>query len=208
MLISSRKFDKIKLTGGNMIYTFEDLKLKYSDFTDAKGKIRRETENGNLIKIRRGLYESDKAVSGKYLAGSIFGPSYLSFDYALAEYSLIPEAVYNTYTSATFQKNKTKIYENQFGVFTYRDIPAKVYPLGIILHQDNNYAYQIATPEKALCDKLYSLPQVNSIADLYELLFSDLRIDEQSFMNLDKRALQELAKLYRASNLNLLIKLI
>ena len=124
-----------------MLYRFDDLVQKFSDYTDVKGKIRREVNNGRLIPVTRGLYETDAETSGKYLAGLIYGPSYLSFDYALAVYSLIPEAVYNTYTSATFNKNKTKQYQNHFGTFTYRDIPADVYPLGVLLHEENGYSY-------------------------------------------------------------------
>ena len=134
-----------------MIYSFDELSLKFRNYTDIKGKIQREIMSGNLIPIARGLYETDGYISGKYLAGSIFGPSYLSFDYALVEYSLIPEAVH-VYTSATFNKRKTKVYQNHFGVFTYRDVPSDAYHSGILLHCDENYSYQIATPEKALCD--------------------------------------------------------
>lgn len=191
-----------------MLYTFDDLVQKFSDYTDVKGKIRREVNNGRLIPVARGLYETDAETSGKYLAGLIYGPSYLSFDYALAVYSLIPEAVYNTYTSATFNKNKTKQYQNHFGTFTYRDIPADVYPLGVLLHEENGYSYQIATPEKALCDKLYALPPAKNLTELQALLFNDLRIDEQEFAKLDKASIGELAPLYHATNLKLLNKLI
>lgn len=191
-----------------MIYSFDDLVLKFRDYTDIKGKIRRELQSGKLIQVARGLYETDADVSGKYLAGRIFGPSYLSFDYALAVYSLIPEAVYRTYTSATFNKNKTKQYQNHFGTFTYRDIPADVYPLGVLLHEENGYSYQIASPEKALCDKLYALPPAKNLTELQALLFNDLRVDEQEFWQLDMNSLNELAPLYRASNLKLLSKLI
>ena len=191
-----------------MIYLFDDLALKFRDYTNIKGKIRRELQSGKLIQVARGLYETDADVSGKYLAGRIFGPSYLSFDYALPVYSLIPEAVYRTYTSATFQKRKSKQYQNYFGVFTYRDIPSEVYPLGILLHEENGYSYQIATPEKALCDKLYTLQPAKNLGELRALLFDDLRIDEQEFGKLNMNNLNELAPLYHASNLNLLSKLI
>lgn len=191
-----------------MIYSFDDLMLKFHDYTDIKGKIRREIQTGNLIQVARGLYETNAQVPGQYLAGRIFGPSYLSFDYALSVYSLIPEAVYRTYTSATFQKKKKKKYQNSFGVFTYRDIPAEVYPMGILLHQESGYSYQIATPEKALCDKLYSLSPLQNLRELRALLFDDLRIDEQAFGKLNMEDLNELAPLYHANNLNLLSKLI
>ena len=166
-----------------MIYSFDDLALKFHDYTDIKGKIRRELQSGRLTRVARGLYETDANISGKYLAGRIFGPSYLSFDYALSVYSLIPETVYRTY-------------------------PSEAYPPGILLYEENGYSYQIAAPEKAVCDKLYSLPPVKNLKELRSLLFDDLRIDEQEFWKLDINGLNELALLYHASNLNLLSKFI
>ena len=198
----------MQLSGGNMIYSFDDLQIKFQDYTDIKGKIRREVQAGRLIPVARGLYETDNTISGKYLASRIYGPSYLSFDFALYVHSLIPEAVYNTYTSATFDKRKTKKYQNQFGVFTYRDIPTEVYPLGVLIIEENGYSYQIATPEKALCDKLYTISPVSNLTELKELLFDDLRIDEDEFEKLDHNTLETLAPLYHSTNLNLLAKLI
>ena len=207
-MIFSQKSTIIGPTGANMIYSFDDLKIKFSNYAKIKDKIKREVQAGRLIPVARGLYETDVETSGKYLAGLIYGPSYLSFDYALSVYSLIPEAVYNTYTSATFNKNKTKQYQNHFGTFTYRDIPADVYPLGVLLHEKNGYSYQIASPEKALCDKLYALPPAKNLTELQALLFNDLRVDEQKFAKLDKASIAELAPLYHATNLKLLNKLI
>ena len=40
-----------------MIQTFDDLELKYKDYTDIKGKICRDINSGRLIAITRGLYE-------------------------------------------------------------------------------------------------------------------------------------------------------
>ena len=101
-----------------MILTFDSLTLQFKDYTDVKGKIRREVQSGRLTQITRGLYETDARADGKYLAGAIYGPSYLSFDYVLSMCSLIPEAIFRTYTSATFRKGKAKQYDNAFGVFT------------------------------------------------------------------------------------------
>ena len=188
-----------------MLVSFDALAQQFAGYTDVKGKIRREVQGGRLVQVARGLYETDARTDGKCLAGAIYGPSYLSFDYALSVHALIPEAVY-TYTSATFQKGKTKRYENAFGTFLYRDVPAAVYPLGVEIQVEGGYSYQIASPEKALCDKLYSLSPVYSVRALKELLFDDLRIDETAFFALQKDDISQLAPLYRATNLKLLAK--
>lgn len=191
-----------------MIFTFDNLALKFRKYTDIKGKIRREVQSGRLTQIARGLYETDANTDGKYLAGIIYGPSYLSFDYALSMYSLIPEGVFGTYTSATFCKGKIKRYENAFGVFIYRDIPAEAYYAGVDIREEKGYSYQIATPEKALCDKLYVISPVGSLKALRSLLFEDLRIDEDAFWRLNLEELRQLATLYKSTNLKYLIKLI
>lgn len=191
-----------------MILSQEDLKIKYKDYSDVKGKIRREVAVGNLIPLMRGLYETDATISGKYLAGHIYGPSYLSFDYVLSVYSLIPETVFNTFTSATFKKSKTKTYQNHFGTFIYKDVPEAVYSFGVLIKEEGDYSYLIATPEKALCDKLYSLSPVNTLKSLHSLLFEDLRIDESEFWKLNIDEICELAPLYKSTTLNTLVKLI
>lgn len=188
-----------------MLVSFDALAQQFAGYTDVKGKIRREVQGGRLVQVARGLYETDARTDGKYLAGAIYGPSYLSFDYALSVHALIPEAVY-AYTSATFRKGKTKRYENAFGTFLYHDVPAAVYPLGVEIKVEGGYSYQIASPEKALCDKLYSLSPVYSVRALKELLFDDLRIDEAAFFALQKDDISQLAPLYRATNLKLLAK--
>ena len=83
---------------------------------------------------------------------------------------------------------------------------ADAYPLGVLLYEENGYSYQIATPEKALCDKLYSLPPVKNLTELRALLFDDIRIDEDELMKLNKDDIEKIAPWYRANNLKLFVK--
>lgn len=188
-----------------MIYFSGILRQKYSEYANIDNKISRDTKNGKYVKIVKGLYEDDKNTPGYLLAGSIYGPSYLSFDYALSYYNLIPERVVN-YTSATNNKKKHKNYDTYFGVFTYQDVPTSVYFKEIKLMQEGDYYYQIATPEKAICDKIYSLSPIKTISNLKIMLFDDLRIDENEFNKLNKKVIIELAKDYHSSNVKLLAK--
>lgn len=191
-----------------MIITAQQLKEKYSYLSDPMGKISRDIKSGKIFLLVKGVYETDADAQGSRLAQFIYGPSYLSFDYVLQICGLIPEAVYNTYTCATFNKRKTKIYTNRFGTFIYRDVPKDVFYLGISAFIDGTYSYQVASAEKALCDKLYTLPPVGSIVRLKEMLFDDLRIDEEVFDKLNREDILKIAPLYKSTNLNLLAKLI
>lgn len=191
-----------------MIVTTQQLKEQYKSLSDPIGRIAREIKNGRLFPLVKGLYETDPSAHGAWLAQAIYGPSYLSFDYILSSRGLIPEAVYNTFTCATYRKRRAKRYQNRYGTFLYRDVPSAVFSLGVRYFCEDGYSYQEATAEKALCDKLYTLPPVGSLMEFRELLFDDLRIDEGLFRELDRDDLKRLAPLYHAKNLYFLERLL
>lgn len=188
-----------------MILTNNMIKENLKEYSNPNTKICREIKKGNLIKIINGLYETDPSVNGYLLAGSIYGPSYLSFDFALSYYGLIPEKV-TVFTNATCNKKRKKVYNNQFGTYLYRDVPEKVYPLGIRLVEEGSYSYQIATPEKALCDKLYTLSPLKNMKELKNVLFNDLRIDMDEFNKLNLQDIEEISNSYNSTNVNLLYR--
>jgi len=188
-----------------MLITYRMLIDKYANYKGPAQKIMRMVEKEEIFKLTKGLYETDKNAPGYALANAIYNPSYLSFDFALAYHGLIPEAVYN-YTSATFRKKKKKEYKNAFGTYYYRDVPDKAFPHEIMLQEEKGYPFSIATPEKALCDKLYIVSPVKNKKELYRLLFEDLRIDEEEFEKLDALVICELCDLYNKKNLHLLKK--
>lgn len=174
-------------------------------YANPYGKMGRLVKEEKLIPLRKGLYENNANVSGIYLANAIYGPSYISFNYALAYYGLIPEAVYE-FTSATTEKKKKKSFNNRFGTFSYRDVPVDVYQYGINIIEEGGYSFMIASKEKALCDKLYELPPVKNLKELEELLFNDMRIDETEFDSLNREDIYFIAPKYRVNNLKHLEK--
>lgn len=190
-----------------MIITYNSLLKKYSNYEAPKNKISRLVKEGVYTKVTKGIYETDENIAGYLLSNIIYGPSYLSFDYALSYYGLIPEAVY-TLTCACFEKKKIKKYITHFGTFTYRDVPSQVFPMDVILKEESDYYYKIASPEKALCDKLYAVPSIKNKKELISLLFDDLRIDKDEFEKLDKEKLIELSQYYHCTNLKILVKIL
>lgn len=188
-----------------MIKTYAMMIEELNEYHAPANKLGRMVKEGACVQIVRGLYETEKATPGYFLAGSIYGPSYLSFDFVLSRYGLIPEAVY-AFTSATFEKKKVKKYDTPFGTFLYRDVPSEVYPYGIHLQKEGEYIYHIASPEKALCDKLYTLPPVKNKKEMINLLFDDLRIDEVEFLQLDKNRLLKICEAYHSTNMRMLAK--
>lgn len=188
-----------------MIITNAIMKNNLKDYSNINNKIAREIRDGKLHKVITGLYETDPNTPGYLLASSIYGPSYISFEYALSYYGLIPERT-TTITCATFDKKKKKEYNTDFGVFTYRDIPSSAYSEEILLKEKDSYSYQIATAEKALCDKLYTLSPLINYSNLENMLFNDLRIDKETFDKLDTDKINKLSKLYHSRNVELLAK--
>lgn len=74
--------------------------------------------------------------------------------------------------------------------------------------EENGIFYAIASPEKAICDMLYIQPPVYSKKSLEDLMFEDLRIDEEIFGKLNYQDMQYLVPRYRRRNLKLLSELL
>ena len=158
-------------------------------------------KNGDLISLKRGIY----VFSEKYrtsplnyisIANILHQPSYVSFEYALSYYGLIPERVY-TITSASCKKSVE--YSTPLGNFSYQKIPAKAYSLGIEWkYSELDGGYFIATREKALCDKIYADKRVKNLKEneVLEYLEEDLRIDYEELLKLDTKLLWHIAMGY------------
>ena len=177
-----------------------------SEYGSPKSKLSRMAKSGECFPITKGIYETNPHTPAYLLAGSIYGPSYISFEYALSFYGLIPEAVY-TVTSATFEKKKKKKFETAFGTFSYRDVPSKAFPLGIRLVQEGEYFYRIAEPEKALCDQLYTISPVGNTKELFRLLTESLRIEESELKKLDASKVCAYSAAYHTTNIKKLYSL-
>lgn len=190
-----------------MIVTTSILKKQYSDYANPLDKIKRDTDSGLLIRLTRGIYETDSNVNPCLLASSILSPSYLSFDYVLSYYGLIPEKVV-TITSASLNIRKKKTFINKFGRYEFSDITVNAFSEGLVYLESGDYIVKIASKEKAICDSLSKWRVVRNIKDLKELLFVDKRIDKDEFSSCDFGLMSRLASLYNKTNLKLLIKLI
>ena len=179
-----------------MIITHTDLLDKLRDFASPKAKITRLLESEELIQLRRGLYLDSKpeGYSLFEIANTLYGPSYISFESALSYYGLIPEKVH-LIMSASFQKNKTKTYTTRIGNFHYYHVPDLVFPWGVDKITEGDYSFLIAIPEKALLDTLYRISKYDT--SLEDLLYDDLRLDEELIKKLDLEIVKQVAPDYK-----------
>ena len=148
-----------------MIKTIDMLLHEYREYSNIYNKIAVEEKNNNLIKLKRGLYETNKDADPFTIANVLLSPSYISFETALAYYGMIPERVY-AIKSASFKKNKKKEYKNAFGLFLYQDINSNAYPYDINEIEIDGTKVMIASKEKALLDMLSIISPRNSIVSI------------------------------------------
>lgn len=167
---------------------------------DQRGKISRLLETGELISLRRGLYASRRNLDPLCLAGSIYGPSYISFETALSWHGMIPERV-TEILSATIKRAAS--FENDFGHFRYLAIPKSVYPVGIHRITDSDLPFLMASPTKALVDRIAREAGFRSIADVARW-WEEMRIELPSA--LDHSQLQECAEGYGRPSVRWLLR--
>jgi hypothetical protein len=142
--------------------------------------------SGSIIRIKKGLYagnDSRNPFSREVLANLVYGPSYLSLEFALQFHGLIPEAV-TVLTSVTTQRNRS--YDTPVGRFEYVHLPKRFYAAGFDWQPlASGRGFLMAGPEKALFDTLYvRTPNVRK-ADIETHLFENLRLDRDDFKRLD-----------------------
>lgn len=125
------------------------------------------------------------------IANHILGSSYVSLESALSYYSLIPEKVY-TISSASTKASRT--FYTKVGVFGYTKLSLPYYSFGIrSVELTSNQRFLIASPEKALFDKIITTTGVDfhSKKATLEYLEDDLRIDLDMLKSLNISAMKE-----------------
>lgn len=180
-------------------------------YVNINDKIMKFIKNGELIRLKKGVYclaKDYREVPLELISVSaiLYSPSYVSFEYALSYYSMIPERV-EEISCATTKNNK--LFDTPLGRFSYKKIPEKVYSLGLDWLYDEKLGGRfIATPEKALCDKIRYDKGIGTLTQksMFSYLKEDLRIDLD--FELDSKLVEKIAKAYKSKNLRTLAQLI
>ena len=150
------------------------------------------TDHGLFIRLKNGLYAlKDNLRSEETLANLLYRPSYISFEYALATYNILPEMVYSV-TSATTKPTRTfSIRQKPFLYFTVK----KSAFTGYLPVKKGEQTILFAEPEKALVDYLY-----------FVSLGKKSKNDRLHVTSLDKAKIRRYSSLYQRPGLNRLIK--
>lgn len=169
-------------------------------------------DKGILTPLKSGYYvynplHNNTLISKEIVANILLGPSYVSLDFALWFYGLIPESVYEI-TSITTKR--TKSFETPFGVFSYRQIKKELFNIGLEIQTSKSGNFIIAVKEKALCDKVYFTKDTDlrSQKAMIEFLEDDLRIDMDELASCDMTVFEEYAKISKSKKIEVLTKVI
>jgi hypothetical protein len=202
-----RQFGGVPLTHGTLLSILRE-------YRSPNDKIVRMIAEGMLLPIKKGLYAVSPDISGVPLflplvANLLYGPSYVSMDSALQHYGIIPERVLEVTSMTT---KRAKVYDLNVGRFSYIHSQPELYSVGIIrIENVDRTCYLMASPEKALCDKLIFTRNLNVQSEraLQELLLDDLRIDEDSIAHFDPEVIRAcIAAGIKADMLRAFLKLI
>ncbi len=166
------------------------------NYKSPKSKVAAMEKSGDLIRLKKGLFVvspevNEQAISRELIANHLYGPSYVSLETALSFYGMIPEKVYAV-RSVTTRLSKT--YVTPLGNYEYVTVPEDYFQIGIRQEIVNNqYAYMIATPEKAICDMIATTRnlRLQSVKAMQAYIEEDLRIDLSVFDKYDTDILRK-----------------
>lgn len=120
-----------------------------------RNQLRRWRGKGLLLKLRKGAYVLSGPACRRpdihWIANCLYGPSYLSLEYALSFYGLIPERAADIVSVTTL---KTMRFQNDLGSFVYRHVQPEAFQ-GFRSAGSGAAHFFMAEPEKAVVDFLY-----------------------------------------------------
>lgn len=188
------------------------LKSVLTNYKSVNTKIHALEKEGELIRLKKGLYVVSPKVTGRELlpeliANHLYGPSYVSMESALRYYGLIPERVYAV-RSMTVKHNRE--FKNEVGLFTYREVADEYFSVGVT-QSKADAPFLIAAPEKALCDTIIYTAglTLRSVKAMKEYLTDDLRFELEALRRFDVSVIEACAAVGKKKReLQILIKLI
>ena len=180
------------------------------EYRKPRDRIQRLVTSGDIVRIRKGLYAfaaplRRQPIVREQLANLIYGPSYVSLDSALNYHGLIPERV-EAVTSVT--TGRSRHFDTPFGTFSYQMLAATRYAVGALLLPEKAPSFLMASPEKALADKLWTDKRFagTRVGDFGPYLLDDLRIDPQALRALGTARLDAIGQAYDSPKIGNLLR--
>ncbi len=139
------------LKTGRGVFTTQDLALlwRITEKNYLKTKIYRLIKNGNLRRIRGGVYVIGENYNSWEAANKIIAPSYVSLSSVLAQAGIIFQ--YDSAVYSIASTPRTVVADGQ--KYVYRRIAVDIFFLRLGIETVDNV--DVATPERAILDTLY-----------------------------------------------------
>lgn len=159
------------------ILTTKDIALIWEETNTLNllAKVKYYAKQGSLIRLSRGIFAKSKEYDLKELAGSIYTPSYISFETVLREAGIIFQ-----HHDATFAASPYPITKKIDGhTIIFRKLKDSILYNGLGVKKEKGYS--IATPERAFLDTIYLSPKFyfdNLRSINWELCFELVKIYE------------------------------
>ena len=146
-----------KYQGWPVIPSATVIREEDTEYQVTRNQLSRWTKKGALVPLKKGMYafppdDATAAPEILYVANRLYEPSYVSLEYALSLYELIPEYV-PVVTSVTTRK--TMFFKNALGNFSYQRVVPGAFRGFRQEKQGRDRQVFVAEPEKAVLDFLY-----------------------------------------------------
>lgn len=170
---------------------YSALKSIFWNYKSPKDKIATLEKKGDIIRLKKGLYVfsskwHNKTLSKGLIANHLYGPSYVTSDWVLNYYGIIPERVY-TIQSGTLKRSRK--FDTKLGRYDYFHLPDDYFKIGIRQEiEEASYSFLMASPEKALCDKIITTKRLRlqSLKAVKKYVEEDLRCDFSVLSEINK----------------------
>lgn len=191
------------------IFDYQTLSEALKGYASPRDKISSLMKKKLIVRIKKGLYIfgdslRNNPVSRELLANLVYGPSYISLDYALHYHGMIPERS-EALTSVCLGRSRR--FSTPLGLYLYRSIPDSAFHLGIDrMETDTDNIFLMAAPDKALADKIVLTKgtPITSQKEMLSFLMEDLRIDPEFIRSLASERIFDFATAFRSRKLHLL----
>jgi hypothetical protein len=189
-----RTIEKIRQNIEQEVFDYTQLISLLNDYRKPRDAISLLLQKEEIIRIRKGLYIFGplwrrKKISREALANLIYGPSFISLDYGLSYYEMIPEKV-ETVTSIT--SGRSRNFDTPLGRFSYTQISKERFSLGAVIKNSGQGNWLITEPLKTLADKVWTDKRFRptSVSSYDSYLYDDLRIDRtalRGYFNIEQK---------------------
>ena len=193
------------------IFDYQQAMSALEGYSTPRGHMAALMRKKAVIRVKKGLYVfgaiwQKHPVATELLANLIYGPSYLSLEYALSYHGLILEQV-TACTSVCI--GRSRAFDTPLGRFSYRQIASRAYSIGFTrVELETGDAFLMALPEKALADKVAADRQggLRSRRAMLAYLLENQRIEERSLHGLSIKLLHDIADRYGSRKVEILVK--